>query len=100
MSAITDSVNQPIEEGDFVIYASGSRAAGSNGRIGRVVDLKKKVKVQFHRADGTAIEAQDHSVPLNDGSLYEWTSDEPQWLAAESLVVVTALKTWKPQVSA
>lgn len=93
--ALEDSVGQPIEEGDIVVYAAGSRTAGPSGRIASVIGLKKKVKVQFHRADGTRIEPENHSSTLSDGSLYEWTSNEPQWLAPESLVVVTRFRTWK-----
>ena len=90
-----DSVGQQIEVGDLVVYAAGSRTAGPSGRIARVIECKKKVKVQFHRADGTAIEVEHRSVTLDDGSVHEWTSNEPQWLAPESLVVVTAFKTWE-----
>lgn len=86
---LLDSLGQPLEEGDFVVYAAGSRTAGPSGRIGRVIATKAKVRVQFYKADGTPREAVQYTP---GGKAYFG----PEWLAPESLVVVTALKTWRP----
>ena len=93
---ILDAVWQPIEEGDIVVYASGSRTAAPSGCIARVVRLKKKVQVEFFNGDGTPRRPKQCTAPLPDGTDYTWTADEHVWLAPESLVVVTAFKTWQP----
>jgi hypothetical protein len=89
MTPLTDSLGQPIDAGDLVVYASGSRT--SPKRLALVLETKKKVKVHFFRGD--TLSPWDGSDTDVEGR-YAW---DVEWLAAPSLVVVTGFKTFKPK---